>query len=212
MFVIHSPPALAAFHTSASLIGLVVGLFVLRDLLASRRPAGLAILFLAIMAVANLSGFLFPSRHIGVGHVSGVISVAALAAAIVACAMRCAGAWASVYAVGVVTLLYCDALIAVFMVFVRVPFLHEAGPGSVLGIQLLVLGDLRRAGPAGGCVFRPDEGNDPDLVTVWPGWPTLRYVIARPRATSPPGDSFSRRPMVLLPPGPAGQPIQAAQS
>jgi hypothetical protein len=105
MFVIHSPPALAVFHTAASLIGLGVGLFVVRDLLASRRPAGLAILFLAIMAVANLSGFLFPSRHIGVGHVSGVISVAALAVAIGACAMRCAGAWASVYALGVITLL-----------------------------------------------------------------------------------------------------------
>ena len=103
MFVIHSPPALAVFHTAASLIGLMIGLFVLRDLLASRRPAGLAILFLAIMAVANLAGFLCPSRHIGVGHVSGVISVAALAVAILACAMRWAGAWASVYALGVVT-------------------------------------------------------------------------------------------------------------
>jgi hypothetical protein len=169
MFVIHSPPALAVFHTAASLIGLVVGLFILRDLLASRRPAGLAILFLAIMAVANLSGFLFPSRHIGVGHVSGMISLAALVVAIVACAMRCAGTWASVYALGVVTLLYCDSLIAVFMVFVRVPFLHEAGPGSVLGIQLLVLGIFVGLGLRAVASFHPDGGNDPDLVTVWPG-------------------------------------------
>ena len=169
MFVIHSPPALAAFHTAASLIGLVIGLFVLRDLFASRRPAGLAILFLAIMAVANLSGFLVPSRHIGIGHVSGVISIAALAAAIGACAMRCAGAWASVYAVGITTLLYCDSLIAVFMVFGRIPFLHEAGPGSVLGIQLLVLGIFVGLGLRGVASFHPDGRNDPDLVTVWRG-------------------------------------------
>ena len=54
--------------------------------------------------------------------------------------MRCVGGWAGAYAVGVVTLLYCDALIAVFMVFIRVPFLHRAGTGSELGVQLLVLG------------------------------------------------------------------------
>lgn len=169
MFVIHSPPALAAFHTAASLIGFVTGLFVLRDLFASRRPAGLAALFLAIMAVANLSGFLFPSRHLGVGHVSGVISVAALVVAIAARAMRCAGAWASAYAVGVTTLLYCDSLIGVFMVFVRVPFLHEAGPGSVLGIQLLVLGIFIGLGLRTVASFHPGGGNDPDLVTVWRG-------------------------------------------
>jgi hypothetical protein len=169
MFVIHSPPALAAFHTAASLIGLVIGWFVLRDLLTSRRPAGLAILLLAIMAVANLSGFLFPSKHIGVGHVSGAISVAALAAAIAACAMRCAGAWASVYAVGITTLLYCDSLIAVFMVFVRLPFLREAGPGSVLGIQLLVLGIFVGIGLRAVASFHPDGGNDPRLITVWRG-------------------------------------------
>jgi hypothetical protein len=169
MFVIHSPPALAAFHTAASLIGLVIGLFVLRDLFASRRPAALATLFLAIMAVANLSGFLFPSRHIGVGHVSGAISVAALAAAIAACAMRCAGGWATAYAAGVITLLYCDAVIAVFMVFVRVPFLHQAGQGSVLGMQLLVLGIFVGLGLRAVASFHPDGGNNPDLVTVWRG-------------------------------------------
>lgn len=169
MFVIHSPPALAAFHTAASLVGLVIGLLVLRDLLGSRRPAGLAILFLAVMAVANLSGFLFPSRHIGVGHVSGVIAIVALIAAVVACAMRCAGAWAPVYALGVVTLLYCDSLIAVFMVFVRVPFLHQAGQGSVLGIQLLVLGIFVGLGLRAVASFDPGRGHDPDLVTVWRG-------------------------------------------
>ena len=171
MFVIHSPPALAAFHTAASLIGFVIGLFVLRDLLASRRPAALAALFLAIMAVANLSGFLFPSRHIGIGHVSGAISVAALAAAIAACAMRCAGAWASVYAIGITILLYCDSLIAVFMVFGRVPFLHQAGQGSVLGIQLLLLGTFVGLGLRAVASFHPDRGNDPELVTIWRGGP-----------------------------------------
>lgn len=169
MFVIHSPLALAAFHTAASLIGLVIGPFVLRDLLASRRPGGLAALFLAIMAVANLSGFLFASRHIGVGHVSGVISVSAFAAAIAACAMRCVAGWASAYAVGVTTLLYCDTLIAVFMVFGRVPFLHQAGPGSVLGIQLLVLGIFVGLGLRAVASFHPDGSHNPDLVTVWRG-------------------------------------------
>lgn len=169
MFVIHSPPTLAAFHTAASLIGLVIGLFVLRDLLVSRRPAGLAALFLAIMAVANLSGFLFPSRHIGVGHVSGILSLVALMLAGAACVMRCTGSWAAAYAVAVTTLLYCNSLIAVFMVFGRVSFLHQAGPGSVLGIQLLVLGIFVGLGLRAVASFHPDGSHNPDLVTVWRG-------------------------------------------
>ena len=161
MFAIHSPPALAAFHTAASLIGLALGPFVLRDLFASRRPAGLAALFLAIMAAANLSGFLFPSRHIGVGHVSGVISLGALAVAVAAFALR----RASVYAVAITVLLYCNTVIAVFMVFVRVPFLDQAGPGSVLGIQLLVLAIFVSLGLRAVALFHPQPGNDPNLVT-----------------------------------------------
>jgi hypothetical protein len=169
VFAIHSQPALAAFHTAASLIGLVVGLFVLRDLFASRRPARLAALFLAVMTVATLSGFLFASRHVGVGHVSGILSLAALIAAGAACAMRCAGGWAAAYAIGVTTLLYCDALIAVFMMFGRVPFLQQAGQGSVLGIQLLVLGIFVGLGLRAVASFHPDGGHNPDLVTVWRG-------------------------------------------
>jgi len=166
MFVIHSPPALAAFHTAVSLIGLALGPFVLRDLFASRRPAGFAALFLAIMAAANLSGFLFPSRHIGVGHVSGVVSLVALAAAVTAWALRHSGAWASVYAVGVTVLLYCNTVIAVFMVFIRVPFLDQAGPGSVFGVQLVVLVIFMSLGLRGVASFRPEPGNHPNLVTL----------------------------------------------
>jgi hypothetical protein len=165
MFVIHSPPALAAFHTAASLIGLALGPFVLRDLFASRRPAGLAALFLAMMAAANLSGFLFPSRHIGVGHVSGAVSLAALAVAIAACALRQSRAWASVYAIAITVLLYCNTVIAVLMVFVRVPFLDQAGPGSVFGIQLLVLASFVALGLRAVALFRPEPGSDPNLVT-----------------------------------------------
>ena len=169
MFAIHSPPALAAFHTAASLIGLAIGLLVLRDLFASRRPGGLAALFLAIMAVANLSGFFFTARHIGIGHVSGALSLAAIVFASAACSMRCAGSWAPVYAGSVTTLLYCDALITVFMMFGRIPFLNQAGPGSVLGIQLLLLGVFVGLGLRAVAAFHPDGGNHPDLVTVWRG-------------------------------------------
>jgi hypothetical protein len=166
MFAIHSPPALAAFHTAASLIGLALGPLVLRDLFASRRPAGLAALFLAIMAVANLSGFLFPARHIGVGHILGVASLAALAAAAAASAWRHSGAWAPVYAVGVTVLLYCNTVIAVLMAFVRVPFLDQAGPGSMLGVQLLVLAIFVSLGLRGVASFRPEPGNGPNFVTL----------------------------------------------
>jgi hypothetical protein len=163
MFAVHSPPGLAAFHAAASLIGLAIGLFVLRDIFASRRPAGLAALFLGLMAAANLSGFLFPSRYIGVGHVSGAISVAALAVTIVAtAARRMTGPWAAAYVVGTTTMLYCDSLIGVFMVFGRVPFLHHSGQGSVLGIQLLVLGIFVALGVRGIAAFHPEGQPDDD--------------------------------------------------
>lgn len=169
MFAIHSSPALAAFHTAASLIGLALGPFVLRDLLASRQPARLAALYLAIMAAASLSAFFFPSRHIGVGHVSAAISVAAFVAAIAAWALRLAGARASAYAFAVTILLYCDVLIAVFMLFVRVPFLHQAGPAWVGGIQLLVLTIFVALGRRCVASFHPESGGGPSLVTVGHG-------------------------------------------
>jgi hypothetical protein len=166
VFAIHSAPALAAFHAAASLIGLAIGPFVLRDIFASRRPAGLAALFLAVMAAATLSGFLFPSRPIGVGQVAGAISVAALAAAIAACAVRrLTGPWAAAYVVGTTTLLYCDSLVAAFMLFGRVPFLHHASQGSVLGIQLLMLGLFVALGMRGVASFHP-EGDNRSFATV----------------------------------------------
>jgi hypothetical protein len=39
----------------------------------------------------------------------------------------------------------------------------------VLGIQLLVLGIFAGLGLRAVASFHPDEGNDPDLVTVWCG-------------------------------------------
>jgi hypothetical protein len=69
----------------------------------------------------------------------------------------------------VTTLLYCNSLIAVFMVFGRVSFLHQAGPGSVLGIQLLVLGIFVGLGLRAVASFHPDGSHNPDLVTVWRG-------------------------------------------
>jgi hypothetical protein len=166
VFAIHSPSALAALHTAASLTGLAIGLFVLRDIFASRRPAGRAALFLAVMAAATLSGFLFPSRHIGVGQVSGAISVAALAMAIAACAVRrMTGPWAAAYVVGTTTLLYCNALMAVLTLFGRVPLLHHASQGSVLGIQLLVLGIFVALGVRGVALFHP-EGDNRSFATV----------------------------------------------
>ena len=141
MTLILSLQAFTAAHVALSVIGLVCGPFVLREIFASRRPAGWAALFLTSLAATSLSGFMFPFTRLGPGWVIGAISLAVLVPTILACTLyRLAGPWRWIYAVGATVTLYLDVVIAVLQLFAKLPALHAAGTTRLAVAQLAVLG------------------------------------------------------------------------
>ena len=66
-----SREAFVASHVVLSLVALLSGVAVLRNLFASRTPAGITALFLATAIATSAGGFLFPFTRVGLGHVVG---------------------------------------------------------------------------------------------------------------------------------------------
>jgi hypothetical protein len=160
-------PVLVAMHTAVSLIGLVAGILVLRGIFLSRRPGGMTALFLVSMVLTDISGFLFPLRHVGLGQVVGALSLVVLVPTILACTVhRLAGAWRWIYAVGIAVTLYLDALIAVFMLFAKVPPLRAAGPEPLFAVQGMVLALFVLVGARAVARFHPKVASGLNLVTA----------------------------------------------
>src|ERR1700730_3758968 len=87
-------------HVLLSLVGIGSGLLVVYGLLLGRRFDGATAIFLMTTVLTSLTGFLFPFEHLLPSHILGVISLVALAIAIVArYVRRMAGAWRSTYVV-----------------------------------------------------------------------------------------------------------------
>lgn len=121
--------AFTASHVVLSLIGLLSGVFVVRNLYASRTPAGITALFLATTIATSAGGFLFPSARVGLGHVVGVISLVVLLPTVLALyGFRLAGPWGPVFAAGAVAALYLNTVIAVVQTFAKVAFLRPFAP------------------------------------------------------------------------------------
>jgi hypothetical protein len=71
-------------HVVLSLVGIGSGLVVLLGLLIGNDRPGWTLLFLATTVATSLTGFGFPFDHLLPSHKVGIISLVALAAAIVA--------------------------------------------------------------------------------------------------------------------------------
>ena len=101
-------------HTIISIVALITGIVVVAGLFASRTLDGWTALYLASAVATSVTGFFFAADAFGASQWVGVISLVALALAILArYVFRFAGAWRWIYAVGVVLGLY-------FLVFVTV--------------------------------------------------------------------------------------------
>jgi hypothetical protein len=116
-------------HMLLSLVGIASGLVVVKGLLSSQRLGGWTALFLASAVATSVTGFLLPADHFGPAHWIGVISLVALAFAILAhYGLHLAGAWRRVYAVGAVLALYLLVFVGVAQLFAKVPALHTLAP------------------------------------------------------------------------------------
>ncbi len=116
-------------HVVLSLIGIVSGIVVLFGMLSAKRLDGLTGIFLATTVLTSVTGFLFPSDHILPSHIVGIISLVALALAILALYVyRLAGSWRWIYVAGDVLALYFNVFVGVVQAFQKLPFLTPLAP------------------------------------------------------------------------------------
>ena len=133
------------FHVLLSLAGIASGLVVLFAMINARQLNGWTAFFLATTVLTSLTGFLLPSMGFDPARRVGVISLVALAAAIVALyGFRLRGAWRWIYVGTAAFALYLNCFVGVVQAFQKIPVLHALAPtGSeppFVIAQVLVLG------------------------------------------------------------------------
>ena len=116
-------------HVALSLAGIVAGLVVLAGFLRSRASGGVTAVFLATTILTSATGFLFPTTQVLPSHIVGVISLAALVAAVVGLYNRhLAGPWRWIYVAAAVLALYLNVFVLVVQAFQKIPTLHALAP------------------------------------------------------------------------------------
>jgi len=116
-------------HVLISLIGIGSGLLVLYGMLRGKRYDGATAIFLVSTVLTSVTGFLFPFEHLLPSHIIGIISLVALAIAIVArYSLRMVRAWRSIYVVTAVLALYLNVFVLVAQIFMKVPAAHALAP------------------------------------------------------------------------------------
>jgi hypothetical protein len=118
-----------AVHVVLSLIGIGTGIVVLVGMLRSNPLPGVTAVFLVTTILTSVTGFFFPSERLLPSHVVGVLSLIALAAAVVALyGFRLAGPWRWIYVVGAVVALYFNVFVGVVQAFLKIPPLTALAP------------------------------------------------------------------------------------
>ena len=114
-----------------SLVGIVTGLVVLRDLWRNDRADRWTNWFLVTTILTSASGFILPAAKFMPSHAVGVLSLVILAIACYArYAKRMAGIWRTGYVLTAVAALYFNVFVLVVQLFLKVPALHELAPNQ----------------------------------------------------------------------------------
>ena len=134
-----------AFHVLMSLVGIASGFVVLFGMITGRRLSGWTAIFLATTVLTSATGFLLPSMGFDPARRVGLISLIALAGAIVALyGFGLRGAWRWLYVGTAAFALYLNCFVGVVQAFGKIPALHALAPkGSeppFVIAQVLVLG------------------------------------------------------------------------
>ena len=150
-----------ALHVALSLTGIASGVFVVLGMLRSRQAAGLTAIFLLSTIATSVSGFLFPSVHLGPGHVIGAVSLIVLVPTLLALYLhRLAGPWRRVYVMGAMIALYLNVVIGVWQALGKILFLRPLAPSltapPLIGTQLAVLAVFVALGALAVSRFHPE--------------------------------------------------------
>ena len=112
------------FHIVLSLVMLVAGYVVVRDLFRSHIDNTWMAVFLISGVLTNVTGFGFPFSRFTESHYTAIFSLIVLAAAFLALyVFKLAGAWRWVFAISAVLAFYTDALVTIAQIFKKIPAL-----------------------------------------------------------------------------------------
>ena len=118
-------------HVIMSLVAIVSGVMLVRDMRKSRPLGVWNPLFLITAIATSASGFLLPAPAFGATQIIGIISLAILALALFALySRRLLGAWRWVYAVCILIALYFNVHAAVKQAFAKIDALHRYAPSG----------------------------------------------------------------------------------
>jgi hypothetical protein len=116
-------------HTLLSLVAIVAGIVVVKELLASRMPGGWTALYLATAILTSLTGFFFPFDRFIDSHWLGVASLIVFALVLIArYGLGLAGAWRWIYPLGMVVGLWFLVVVLIAQAFKKVPALTAVAP------------------------------------------------------------------------------------
>jgi hypothetical protein len=131
------------FHIVLSLVMLVAGFVVVKDLLRSHVDATWMAVFLITGVLTNVTGFGFPFSRLTESHYTAIFSLIVLAGAILGLyVFKLAGAWRWIFALSVVLAFYTDALVAIAQLFKKVPALGAptaSNEPQFVAVQVLLL-------------------------------------------------------------------------
>ena len=120
---------LTFIHVLLSLVGIFAGAVVLLGLLSAKPLEGWTRLFLSTTVLTSVTGFFFPYHKVTPGIIVGVISLVALAVAIVArYPKQMAGSWRRIYVIFAMLSFYLNVFVLVAQLFMKVPALHALAP------------------------------------------------------------------------------------
>jgi hypothetical protein len=149
-------------HVVLSLVAILSGFVVMLGLLAGKRLDGWTVLFLATTVATSVTGFGFAFDHLLPSHIVGIVSLAALAVAIVARYLfDLAGAWRWLYVAGAALSLYLNVFVLIVQSFLKIPSLKMMAPTQsetpFAIAQLVALALLILLGVVASVQFRPSR-------------------------------------------------------
>lgn len=116
-------------HVFLSMVGIGAGVFVVFGLLSSRRLSILTSLFFVTTVATSLTGFLFPFKGVTPAIVLGILSLIALALAIVALYVKkLDGVWRGVYVISAMVAFYFNFFVLIVQSFGKVHVLNQIAP------------------------------------------------------------------------------------
>ena len=118
-----------AVHVIISLVGIVSGFSVLLGMFSAKRLNGWTALFLLTTVLTSVTGFGFPFTHLLPSHKVAIISLVALAIAILArYSFHMVGKWRTIYVITAMLAQYLNVFVLVFQSFEKAPALHAMAP------------------------------------------------------------------------------------